>query len=1212
MFFREETSATAPTASLARRRTDLKDDINTPDREPEITPQSRKIDLDSPFNSLKRSTTGPLSASLNGPASPWGTGPSSGGLGTMGAFGNFAAGPSSMPQDQTDKRPGFGSARSGSRFKDLLAKSSAEDPPSIKEKGSIASLERLLETEGEDQQSRHQESFRTRPARSETNPYGENISRGGSAALGHNPDPGAASSALDQLGFSSLGMPSNVGTRDFMQQGQQHGHTHQTPHARQRGNEPMSPTNTNPYQSPEGDRQNPEDGNDNDLDLQRGGTLGFNSVTEDVRNVAFGSISRGLPPNIEERGPNQGTSLGRGFGGLGGLGPGSAWPTSGFGAGTSNKERAPFSGGFGDQFFGAMGDLQSPGLGGIGGNNLFGSPGLGTSNVNARGSKLGPLFPPAMQEQMRADRTRADASEDTVDRFQNEIEPRTMANGPFENTARFGLRDSSSFDQGQNLSQFSRGSEEMVAPPEGNGAFPQTSMGGSAHIPITSSGFSQGIAHTADAGPPAGQGLSRSEGSSSSNQLPATQQRQMVMPDRMRWIYRDPSGNMQGPWSGLEMHDWFKAGFFTAELQVKKLEDADYEPLAQLVRRIGNSREPFLVPQIGVPHGPAVSSPGNQWAGPAPTAPVGSAPPPTGSAQPPFANSFPSFGTTLTAEQQNALERRKQEEQFLMARQKEHLAQQQVAMKMQLQGGPHGIHSLQHHSSAHSLHSQPSFGSITSPLGGYPPSAMQNPIQAPQNLPGFFDGPMRHGPTSNMGQSPPGSELRGIREEDLSSLAERMSMNQRAPNSFGPGPIGTQPSETGPSQQQITAMLQDRARLQLEQQHADMRGEGGGYQDEGERLREFHNLRAHADSLSQAPYSAESSQQPPVGAPMRQFHEDSLRLSQDQPVPREDQQASSLTQQVKEAASAQQYARHEAPWGHPGMALDSQVSPPQSVTPLPAPAAQRNRQNVAEALAAESRSQAHTPVETPSTSLAPWVEKTQEGPKGPSLKEIQEAEARKAAQQEEIVAAARRAQAEEERLVQPGPPAPGLPSSANWATSGSPATPTTPGTSVWTKTTGGKPTVAAPASGAKKTLAQIQKEEELRKQRHVAASNAQKPNVPSVTAGGTRYADLAGKMSPATPIGPVGAWTTVGSSGKAKTPSTAIVTPTGAARASSTAAPTLATATRLRPGTQATRSTVSMANQTKANDDFTKWAKSALGGKLNSDVKGQPVTLRHG
>ena len=161
------------------------------------------------------------------------------------------------------------------------------------------------------------------------------------------------------------------------------------------------------------------------------------------------------------------------------------------------------------------------------------------------------------------------------------------------------------------------------------------------------------------------------------------------MPDRMRWIYRDPQGNTQGPWSGLEMHDWYKAGFFSPELLVKKYEDVEYEPLAQLIRRIGNSREPFLVPQIGIPHG--ATSQATWGTGPLTTSASG--------AQPPFANSFPSFGTTLTAEQQNALERRKQEEQYLMARQKEHLAHQQMAQRIQMQGQQHNLHpnQLHHH-----------------------------------------------------------------------------------------------------------------------------------------------------------------------------------------------------------------------------------------------------------------------------------------------------------------------------------------------------------------------------------------------------------------------------------------------------------------------------------------------------------------------------------
>jgi hypothetical protein len=86
--------------------------------------------------------------------------------------------------------------------------------------------------------------------------------------------------------------------------------------------------------------------------------------------------------------------------------------------------------------------------------------------------------------------------------------------------------------------------------------------------------------------------------------------RTMVMPDRMRWLYVDPQGQVQGPFSGLEMHDWYKASFFEVDLPVKKVEDAEFEPLGQLIRRIGNSREPFLVPQIGVPHGPATTQAG--------------------------------------------------------------------------------------------------------------------------------------------------------------------------------------------------------------------------------------------------------------------------------------------------------------------------------------------------------------------------------------------------------------------------------------------------------------------------------------------------------------------------------------------------------------------------------------------------------------------------
>ena len=1153
----------------------------------------------------------------------------------MGAFGSFAVGSSPASQDSAEKRPGFGSARGGSRFKDILSKTSAEEAsPSIKEKGSLGNLERLPETENEVDQFRQTEALRNRPARSETNPYGDMVPRGGSAALGGAQDASTPSQGIDQLGFSAFGLPSNTGPQHFMQPGQL-GSLHQTPQPRQHAQEPMSPTITNPYQSPGGERGDASEDDTNDTSLQHSGILSYNAAIDEARGAPFGSMRRGIPSSFEDRGKTSGSGPGRTFGALGGLGGSSAWPTTSFGAGTPSRERPAFLPGFGDPVFGSMGDIHSPGLG-PGSNSLFGSPGLGSTGPNGRNSKLGPLFPPAMQEQMRSGRGGTEGSDDVSERQPGESEARNMGIGAFENESHFSLRPGMYDDNhGMNSSsQIMRGSEDSGMPSEGHGGYPRSSGAGSSHIPINTGGHAQHISSTGDPGGQSGQGLSQSSGSSSSNQLPATQQRQMVMPDRMRWIYRDPQGNTQGPWSGLEMHDWFKAGFFTAELQVKKLEDADYEPLAQLVRRIGNSREPFLVPQIGVPHGPATTSPGNQWGVPAPPTTLGAVPPPSGSAQPPFASSFPSFGTTLTAEQQNALERRKQEEQYLMARQKEHLAQQQVIMKqMQIQGGPHALHSLQHHSSAHSLHSQPSFGSITSPSGGYQPSPMQGPIQPPSNVPGFFEGSMRQPPTSNMGQAIPGADMRGIREDDVSTILDRMSFNQRAPFPFGPGSVGSQIPEGAPTTQQMSSALQDRARLQMEQHQADMKAQNDAAADnqgQSERLREFYALRAQADASIEGLQQAEGSQQQPIGAPSRQRADDHLRREQGvdampapigtssntvriPPATSHAPDVTSLIQQVQKAAAASAQlhtnAVVDAPWGQIDSMLPAHGLPPISASPLPAPAAQRSR-NVADTLVAESRSQNQTPIETPSTSLAPWAERSSEAPKGPSLKEIQEAEARKAAQQEGIAAAARRAQADQERMIQPAAPAPGLPSTSTWAASTSPATPTTPGISVWAKSASGKP--AAPAANAKKTLAQIQKEEETRKQR-AAAAVAQKSNAAPVAAGGTRYADLASKIATPSPTSPASPWTTVGSSGKAKAPATVVATPQAVPRATGAVAPGLTTAARSKlPATHPARSSAALTNQSKAADEFTKWTKSALGKGLNNNMNGDVSELEMG
>jgi PERQ amino acid-rich with GYF domain-containing protein len=405
-------------------------------------------------------------------------------------------------------------------------------------------------------------------------------------------------------------------------------------------------------------------------------------------------------------------------------------------------------------------------------------------------------------------------------------------------------------------------------------------------------------------------------------------------------------------------------------------------------------------------------------------------------------------------------------------------------------------------------------------------------------------------------------------------------------------------------------MLQDRARLQQQQQGADMRGHQDAFlgpQGRNDRLEEFRELRGQAE-IPAGRLGPEEARPQPIGA-QRHVEEQMLQkapglIGHPAPVSKADHEPLSLAQQVQIAAASQLAAAAEESARTKGVAPIE--PPPVSISPLPAPAAQRNRLHVADALAAESRSASQTPVETPSVSIAPWAERTAEIAKGPSLKEIQEAEAKRAAEQEELAAAARRAQAEQERLQQTHAPAPapGLPSTSIWGSSASPVTPVSQSSSVWAK-----PTTAKATSGAvpsKKTLAQIQKEEETRKQKAAAAAalaaaaaNAQIASSPaSAAAVGKRYAELASKVAPSPPASSASAWTTVGSSGKAKAPPAVVATPQPVPRTVSSSGATVA---KPRPTVQTARSTAP-SNQSKANEEFTKWIKGSLSKGLNSNI----------
>lgn len=1225
-FSREESHATTPPPALLRRRTDYKEGGGTPGTEERD--KDKKAEGDTAglvgLGGLKRSVTMGSGAGLNGPSSPWSTTTPTSSFGPMGAFSSFGLG----ANQSGDKRSGFGSLRSESRFRGLMSKDTME--PAEKElddKPSLSKLTEQSEAETGQRGPSWMEARANRPLSNETDPFPEDDLPTGSAALGGGLDTSPPRSrglfglgtpqkqeSGDDAAFSAFGMTADpAALRDSIQGRSEY--AHQTPPQRkaEASMEPMSPTDTNPYQSPDHDKLEHEDESDIPHLANRQGTFGLDQSSSGLPGLGgFGNIrGSGTGPfdvNASDRSQTSSTGPSRplpglsGFGGLPGLGSSATWSAHG-GSGTPSQDKSRYGDAFGENsMFGSIGDLQSPSFGGLGSGAPFG--GLGSSGTLGRGSKMGSLFPAAMQEQMRASETRGQNEEGSVEGQQNPFG--TFGRNAF-GTAPSGAppRESESpFRGSRGLFDDLLGSSRSpyLSGDLGKAPFGQAQSTAPLQPPTGSTASQMAI------GTQPGPNIPRQGASSSaSNQPPALQQRTMVMPDRMRWVYKDPSGSQQGPWSGLEMHDWFKAGFFSAELQVKKEEDPDFEPLANLIRRIGNSREPFLVPQIGIPHGPASTQPGNAWA----TGAIG-APTPSvaaaaavaavgggaGSAQPPFASSFPSFGTTLTAEQQNALERRKQEEQYLMARQKEHLAQQQMMVKMQQMQGGVGP-NLHHHGSAHSLHSQPSFGSMTSP-GGFQASPSQGPAPG-QNMPGFFDNSLRASQTS---MGPDLSMLSNIREEDMPGVMEGLNLNRQSQGSLGSSSqfaFQQQQQQPGshPYSQQMTAAQNERMRLQREQQEYDALLQRSGNdqlaaQASAERLQEFQDLRAQLEQQDheQMMHDQFREQQ------QHEEHDLSDYSSETSPIDRQPLEMT-LTEQIQQRQQEQEKPQH--PWAN---RIDTSAPvqpfpPPTSQSPMPAPVAQR-KQNLADQLNAESRSQNESPsVETPGASLAPWAKETNDQQtRGPSLKEIQQAEAKKAAEREAIEAAARRAQAEKELLAAANAPAPapGLPSGATWASGATSTPPSAAVASAWVKPLAGKtPTSSAQA---KKTLQQIQREEEARKQRAAAATIATATmNQPTTTGpGGKAYADLARKAAPvpATPNAG-GAWMTVGAGGKAKAPPVPAgpATPATVRSVSGPAAPIPKVPSVAKVGTP-------VKDKATAQEELRKWAV----GELRGDMKG--------
>jgi hypothetical protein len=67
----------------------------------------------------------------------------------------------------------------------------------------------------------------------------------------------------------------------------------------------------------------------------------------------------------------------------------------------------------------------------------------------------------------------------------------------------------------------------------------------------------------------------------------------LVPPSQEKWYYQDPQGTRQGPFANVEMAEWYKAGYFSNQLNVMRECDERYFLLGELINMCGGDN-PFL------------------------------------------------------------------------------------------------------------------------------------------------------------------------------------------------------------------------------------------------------------------------------------------------------------------------------------------------------------------------------------------------------------------------------------------------------------------------------------------------------------------------------------------------------------------------------------------------------------------------------------------
>ena len=507
----------------------------------------------------------------------------------------------------------------------------------------------------------------------------------------------------------------------------------------------------------------------------------------------------------------------------------------------------------------------------------------------------------------------------------------------------------------------------------------------------------------------------------------------MIMADKLKWVYKDPHGNVQGPFTGLEMHEWYRGGYFHPTLDVKREDDTHFEPLQTLVKKIGNQREPFLVPlpsktqtQVIPPRSTTTLSGWN-------TTLFGEGVGDEGSAKnwitPVVPGGSTLTGTTLTADQQNALERRKQEEQYMLVRQREMVvaAQSQVPPLQP----PHAAVA-------------PGPSSTAASAGIMPPFQPMHHPYLNAAYPGY--GPVHGLPmgVTHHVHSPAPVQVQTLPALDTLRTSTQPPVQQ---------PVTQQTPQSG--QQELSP--QDQIGLQ-----------GRGYMSPwgGGPLANLSPMQLHQPQQDQFPTFAEE--------PISVVDEQKPVLPEPFPEPDEPQPQTFLESEPQNRKSSMPSIPVKSPSPIPEpepepLEPESIMEPPPS-PPIPTESPP-NEPIPPTAIAA---------VVSPAR-IAPWAQKKEEVKKSLSLKEIQELESKRAAETAKRLAAEKQALAQAQQQQPTSAAATGqqtaaLPANSTWGASS--------GTKSWAaKTTAG----VIGTSPGKKSMAQIQKEEEEDRARLVAA-----------------------------------------------------------------------------------------------------------------------------